>query len=208
MTTTQIFSTNIYKSKFENFNLIKDSIKKSLLPHFENLSRNDNYFSDEEERPLSRTLTFNLHKDENLKPVVDYINSCAQEFWKDNNYTKNVIPGITQMWAILTKPGGFTPPHTHNPYPISGSFYVDAPENAGGLYLDNPLEPLLGKMPYEMQWGPTLMFSELVDVEDGSIIMFPGWVKHYSQPNLSNKERVVIAFNFGVDEYFSKEDNS
>lgn len=195
MSLKQIFSTLAYQTEFKDFD--SEGTTVALKPHFEQLSRNDNGHVIDGSRPLERTLTFDLHKDPSLKHVVDFITHHAMEYWKACGYTTKYDPYITQMWAIQTKTGGFTPAHNHNPFPVSGAFYVYAPEGSGDLYLENPLEPLLGKMPYDMSWGPT-SFDESVNVHTGKLVLFPGWCKHYSKPNGTPKTRTVIAFNFGT----------
>ena len=38
------------------------------------------------------------------------------------------------------------------------------------------------------------------DVKEGDVLIFPGWLDHRSPPNLSQKRKTVIAFNFSQKE--------
>ena len=37
-----------------------------------------------------------------------------------------------------------------------------------------------------------------IDVETGDLIMFPGWLDHGVNANMTDKPRINIAFNFGI----------
>jgi hypothetical protein len=49
--------------------------------------------------------------------------------------------------------------------------------------------------------GPKTEFESItgspvsIDVEQGDILVFPGWIKHRSPPNMSDSRKTIIAFN-------------
>jgi len=205
MTSITAFETLMFESKLDTFN--PTTTINCIEDYLKVLSQTDNYLSTDGAHPLERTKSFGLHHDQRIKEVVSFIEMCCNTYWLDCGYDPNINRSITQMWAIKTKPGGFTPPHNHNPCIISGAFYVNVNSKSGGLHIENPLEFLLGKMPYPMTWGPSLRFNKVFTPEVGSIVLFPGWAKHFSEPNNSADYRYVLAFNYGIDESFSRNVN-
>lgn len=191
----EIFPTLIYEVEFPNFKEIQNDIFKVILPYFEDTfdERRVDYFSGSEVK--MRSTKFHLHKDPKLQQVVDFIETHCNEYWKMCGYTSKIDPYITVMWALLTNNGGFTASHNHNPWPIGGSFYIDADSNTGDLFLENPLEMLLGKQPVEID-GPTI-YTERIKVKSGKLVLFPGWMRHHSQVNKTQTERMVLGFVAG-----------
>lgn len=193
MGTRPIFPINIYEAEYPNFHSVKDQLYRAILPYFddpfENKRRVDR-FSDGDIKTLSTK--FEVHKDPALKDLVDFIEHHMRVYWKDCGYTDKIDPYITVMWALLTSKGGFTAPHNHNPWPIGGSFYINADTQSGDLYLENPLEILLGKQPVEID-GPTT-YTERIPVSPGKLVLFPGWIRHHSLTNTLQDKRMVLGF--------------
>lgn len=193
----EIFPTLIYEAEFENFESIRDDIKQKLMPLFNNnIAQGNNYFDKDGEPIFARTEP-NLQAQEELKPITDFINYHAKEYWKACDYTKRIDPYVMQLWANDVPPGGFTPAHNHNPVPIGGVFYVDADEDMGNLFLEDPLEIVKGKMPYDFMYKPYL-YTETIKVKPGKLAMFPGWMRHHVRSNMSKENRIVMGFNVGA----------
>jgi len=197
----EIFPTLIYETEFENFDKIQNEIYNAVMPYFNDIAGNDDYFSNGKLNRIIRTATFDLHKEEKIKPVVDFINQHAKKYWEACNFHTNVAPYITQMWSVLTEKDGFTAPHTHNPLPISGAFYVNATSNSGDLFLENPLEIVLGKQPLNLKYGPTI-FTKQIQIKPGKLVMFPGWLRHHSKANNTDYKRMCISFNYGANIFY------
>jgi uncharacterized protein (TIGR02466 family) len=197
MSTRSIFPIPIYEVDFPDFNTVKDTVFQSVLPYFddpyENKRRVDHFSDGETIKTLGTK--FEVHKEPNLQFLVDFIEHHCKIYWKECGYTNSVDPYITLMWGILTSKGGFTAPHNHNPWPIAGAFYVNADYGSGDLFLENPLEVLLGKQPIDMD-GPKI-YTEKIRVKSGKLVLFPGWMRHHSQANTTNEQRLVLGFAAG-----------
>ena len=37
-----------------------------------------------------------------------------------------------------------------------------------------------------------------IDPNPGDLVIFPSWLAHYTEPNMSNKDRISMSFNSGV----------
>jgi uncharacterized protein (TIGR02466 family) len=197
MSTRSIFPTLIYEVDFPNFEEIKEDVFNVVLPHFndpfENKKRVDHFSDGTTIKTLSTK--FDVHKNPKLNFLVEFIETHCKIYWKDSGYTNTIDPYITVMWALLTSKGGFTAPHNHNPWPIGGAFYVNADNGTGDLFLENPLEMLLGKQPVDID-GPTI-YTERIKVKSGKLVLFPGWMRHHSQTNTTDGQRMVLGFTAG-----------
>jgi uncharacterized protein (TIGR02466 family) len=195
-TPKNLFPIKIYEAAFEGFEVIQQSLIDASLPYFDNPAGGNEYF-DGQGNPMIIRTNNDLHKDPAFKDVVNFIEFHGREYWKACNYTERVDPYVIHMWANKLPPGGFTPPHNHNPTVIAGAFYLDADPIKGDLYLEDPLNLIHGKMPYDFLHKPYL-YTETIKVESGKLVMFPGWMYHHTRSNMSNSNRYVLGFNFGA----------
>ena len=72
------------------------------------------------------------------------------------------------------------------------SCYLKAPEGSGGLLVRDPLESHRSGYPQESQ--ETIW--RLIEVKTNDILVFPGWLQHKTQPNVTDEDRVVLTFNY------------
>jgi ectoine hydroxylase-related dioxygenase (phytanoyl-CoA dioxygenase family) len=81
--------------------------------------------------------------------------------------------------------------------PVVGSFYLKKPPDSGGLCFENPMEILLKHQPLEKIYklersNYDTMLDHEVNASEGDLVLFPGYLKHYTQPNQSNQDRIII----------------
>lgn len=191
-----IFPITIYEAEYIGFESLQADLIKAVLPYFENPAGGNDYF-DGQGNPMIVRTNNEVYQDPAFKPVVDFIEFHGRQYWQHCGYTRRVEPYIIHMWANELPPGGFTPPHNHNPSILSGAFYLDADEVKGDLYLEDPLSTVKGKMPHDFEHRPYL-YTEQIKVKAGKLIMFPGWLYHHTRSNLSQQNRYVLGFNFGA----------
>lgn len=116
-----------------------------------------------------------------LNTVNTACNQSIQEFKPGSQKIR-----VTEMWANINGPGCYNHHHTHSGV-ISGVFYLQVPENSGKLVLVNPSVRSDGhylRVP-----------NYMVTPSNLACIMFPSWLEHYVEPNLSDSERISISFN-------------
>ena len=97
---------------------------------------------------------------------------------------KKVDQTIKSMWINISSTNNFNSPHTHgSSYEfISGVIYLQAPENSGEIAFLNPLD-----ISNNMRFTPKAK----------NIVLFPQALAHLVRPNLNQKDRISIAFNYG-----------
>lgn len=104
---------------------------------------------------------------------------------------------ITQMWMNCLRPGQGHHAHTHRNTLWSGVFYLNGEENEfPGISFENPFYKhfvLTYKRMNEYN-GNTWEFPAKKD----TMFLFPSYIRHWVEPNHSNKERWGMSFNIIV----------
>lgn len=137
-----------------------------------------------------------LTKGENseIDRFVDYLNlqieSCAKQVG---------LPSLTlyNLWININPPGSYNHLHNHVGSVLSGSYYIDA-------------NPTQGNIQFERSDGGEYHIPEKIEKETyftctratyaaktGALYIFPSWMKHSVQGNISDSDRVSLAFNYG-----------
>lgn len=96
---------------------------------------------------------------------------------------------ITEMWGNVNYKYCHNGAHTHGGA-LSGVFYLKAPANCGRLMLCNPAVRSDGQYIRHPNYP--------IVPENFALILFPSWLEHYVEPNLSDEKRISISFNFGI----------
>jgi uncharacterized protein (TIGR02466 family) len=102
------------------------------------------------------------------------------------------------MWSNKIPPGGFTPVHVHTPMPVAAAFYIHANDDMGVLEIENPIDTIQKMMPRDNNLAP-YYDTHRVKVSDGKLVLFPGWVRHFTRSNLTKENRVIVSFNIGAN---------
>ena len=126
--------------------------------------------------------------------LLKEVNTALAEYWKELNYHPDLQPYIQEMWATLSTRGGFVPSHFHGPTPITAVFYLDKTDNAGDLTLQHPLEALLGSQPINFPFDE---FAQTMNVQQNDLMMFPGYIRHFTEKNKTDSIRISIGMNIG-----------
>ena len=96
-------------------------------------------------------------------------------------------------WYSLYENGGHINRHYHPNSQVSGAYYPYVESNYTSIVFENPTIVL---RPTDM-WHNTTKYTENakeIAVQAGDLILFPSWVYHFTDPNISGK-RCVISFN-------------
>jgi len=117
--------------------------------------------------------------------------NCKYHCFKDKQYT------ILNSWFNIHRPSGKTLEHYHNKTDLVVTCYLDKPQNTGNIEFRDPLEYHKSNTSIEPE---ELLWKE-VDCKTNDILIFPGWVRHRTQPNRGDKDRVVMTINIGSYEF-------
>lgn len=145
----------------------------------------------------------NLEKQDEFDEISAYILASAQEVFNNLGYRKNTHPIITNMWANISPRYAFNQVHTHPGSIWSGVYYVQAPPDSGKIFfLDpRPQASVINILYEKNQRKKTEVLSRIFFAPKvGRLLLFPSWLQHEVQPNLSKLEgeqgeRISISFN-------------
>ena len=128
-----------------------------------------------------------LHKEPIFKEFVNntLLKSISQPILKEYGIEEF---GIQSMWANVNQKYSFNYQHTHEGY-LSGVYYLKVPQNSGRLIFTNPA--------VRSESHPIRQKNYPIIPQELACIVFPSWLEHYVEPNMSDEARVSISFNVG-----------
>jgi len=123
-----------------------------------------------------------------LVKAVDFYNNEDSVF---NNIKKTPNAKIV-CWANINAPGSRNTFHTHKEDDFSGVLYLQG-TNCGDLRFPNPSN-ILGDCGKTSPFMRDFSFAP----HDGDLVLWPSWLPHEVEPNLSDRERINLAFNIRI----------
>jgi len=109
-------------------------------------------------------------------------------------------------WVNINYPGSSNDLHAHigRGSFLSGILYVKVPKNSGDIVFHDPRNyMMLYSEPMMYYNGGQLTSSHTP--QENELLLFPYWLNHHVEKNLSNEERVSIAFNIGGVDFDTKD---
>jgi len=192
----KFFPEPVFKYKFEK----SESFNKELAEYIYSLLKKDDNGVKKSNRGGWHSKSFEL-KDKNsiqfkfALELQKYILKTFQSLgWKSEN--QNIR--IKEMWAIINKKDDFNVVHTHPNSYLSAAYYVKAPKNCGKFQLENLNIAKRHSCP------EILIKNELnaqvagLEVNEGDLLIFPGYLPHKVAKNETDEDRIVISFNVDV----------
>lgn len=121
-------------------------------------------------------------------------------FWQQLNYRHDSDVRITSAWANLHKYGQTTGQHNHCggaiKAHISAVYYFKKPAMSGDIEFVDPLEQLHRMTPVHEYSEVSGSMYKAIPTNQFDLLLFPSWLMHRTQPNLSQEDRIAISMNF------------
>jgi len=106
---------------------------------------------------------------------------------------------LENWWVNINPPGAFNKQHVHPESHLSGVIWFKCPPNSGCLTFPNPFaytqSNFILKFPKAFRDKHKLYHTIDYDAQEGEIIVFPSDLYHGVDPNMSNHDRISLAFN-------------
>ena len=190
------FSTPVWTSKIDAYEKVNQKILNYILA----LQKSDTKGVTKSNFNGWHSKDFNL-KDDAPKNFIQSLMSGINTALNDMNWDieKQEVK-ITNMWAIINETGAFNQQHLHGNSDISAAYYVNAHDNCGDISFYDPRPAPVFKHPIPKE--PNILNASVNSIkpEEGMLVLFPSYVEHSVNPNLSNKKRIVISFNLSLKE--------
>ncbi len=184
-----IFPIPIYINYVDNYQPIQDELLTGVShsdfemhPHW----GNTHWLSD-------ATFTGDFLEQHRCKKFKDELD------WHLQKYAKEALVGqfsqdkfnykIIDSWVALFKKNNYAHIHHHGKYDISGVYYIQTPPA--------PKDPKQegGKLFFQNEQGEK---RAEIPAEQGVIVLFPSYLKHGVQTNISEVERLSLSFNIKI----------
>ena len=176
-----LFATAIYKNKLD---IVLTDLELSAIREL-----------DSSKQVLGTQLSTNkfiLEKPE-LQRIKEIVTAEIKEYFNNIMHYEFEIY-ITNSWCNVARRGEGQTLHNHANSIISGVFYIDVNTSQPSITFVNTVPPFLLNM-RAMQYNTFNSLEFDIPVEDGEIILFPSQCFHYVKSNLTDKDRISIAFN-------------
>jgi uncharacterized protein (TIGR02466 family) len=142
------------------------------------------------------------------KRLLDAARELATRLTSDRAGKGVRIAWTTNAWANVNRRSHGNEFHTHPGAYWSGTYYVDDggigddPALGGEFEMQDPrgvapamYAPRLG---FAVPGGQSAGASELIHPKSGQMVLFPSWLLHAVRPYHGDRERISVAFNFGL----------
>jgi len=189
------FSTPIWSSKIEKYQSLNDS----MLNYITNLQKKNPNGLLKSNFKGWHSKNFDM-KDEEPKNFIQEIKTNINTAINDMGWdlqTQEVK--ISNMWAIINTKGSLNQKHHHSNSDLSAAYYVSAEKNCGDIVFYDPRPATVYKHPIAKK--PNILNATInsINPEPGMLILFPSYLEHSVEPNLSDHKRIVISFNLSLD---------
>ncbi|MBC7971247.1 MAG: 2OG-Fe(II) oxygenase family protein [Verrucomicrobia bacterium] len=99
-------------------------------------------------------------------------------------------------WANVNPKYASNKIHDHANCLFSGVYYVKTPKESGNLMFYDPRSARTFYKPIVSNFTTYTADAVAHAAEEGLMLIFPSWLKHGVEPNLSDDDRVSISFNY------------
>ncbi|MFQ6022779.1 MAG: 2OG-Fe(II) oxygenase family protein [Acidiferrobacterales bacterium] len=192
-----LFPTFVWKTqlKREDYEVINEKIRnklKELTADKPSLEPGNKWQTEQELHKLEEFRQLNAFIHVATKGVLDFLKIVYDDF------------EITGCWANISAAQTGHVPHTHPNNYLSGVYYVQADNGANTITFDDPRPQTYIIKPSVSEQGPANSRSAVMTVEEGTLVMFPAWLLHSVEPNMSDRERISVSFNIMFTSFSEK----
>jgi len=105
---------------------------------------------------------------------------------------------LDNVWININEYKDFNQSHVHSNAAFSGVFYVKTSLNSGKIKFKHP------SVYIHQEWSKVNKPNNYnstgweMPIEDNLLYLFPSWLEHFVEPNMSNDKRISISFNLGL----------
>ena len=190
------FPEPIFKYKFENY----EDFNKDLKAYIYELQKESSSGQIKSNRGGWHSKNFRLTDKNSIQfkfgiELQKYILRTFQTLgWK----TENTNISINSMWAIINKKNDFNVIHTHPNSYLSAAYYVSAPKNCGKFQIENLNIAKRHSYPEILKNNELNAQVAGIEVAEGDLLIFPGYLPHKVAMNESDEDRIVVSFNVGI----------
>jgi uncharacterized protein (TIGR02466 family) len=141
---------------------------------------------------------FNKIVQENILEIASFLRWDLQKF----------ILETTTCWAIVNGKMASNSVHNHPNSILSGVYYLQAPENCGSIYFSDPRPASQMLIPPVEEFNLWTFPKVSYKPHAGTMLLFPSWLLHGVEMNMSEELRISLSFNIGMSPKKAKSQKS
>jgi uncharacterized protein (TIGR02466 family) len=185
-----LFPTPVFSFKLQDYQVLNQQLLETIyqLKEIEKGAERTSF-------PLgwqSETSLFDLPQFQDFKKLID---NAVLETAKAIGYG-DVKMQPDRCWANVNPKYAGNTVHDHPNCLFSGVYYVKTPPDSGVLTFYDPRNARVFMQPTVTSFTPYIADAIDIEVQEGVIVIFPSWLKHGVAPNLSDRDRVSLSFNY------------
>ena len=189
----KFFPVPVFEQKLENYTKINSELETYIY----DLKKNNPEGQKKSNAGGWHSPFFNMRETEPVKKFIASFMKYIPEIMTDHMgwQIKKERITITDMWSIVNSKNTFNVQHTHPNSLLSAAYYVKAKKNSGQIKFYDPKEMKV------MYHPPIKTYNEIsaevikIEPEEGKLLLFPSYLYHAVDENLSDDDRIVISFN-------------
>tara|TARA_X000000368_G_scaffold107235_1_gene83291 strand:- start:662 stop:1249 length:588 start_codon:yes stop_codon:yes gene_type:complete len=106
---------------------------------------------------------------------------------------------IKSVWAIINRKDAWNQKHHHSNSDLSAAYYVSAHDKCGDIVFYDPRPAPVHNHPISKFPNKLNATVNSIKPEPGMLVLFPSYLEHSVNPNLSDEKRIVISFNLSLE---------
>ena len=189
-----LFPTPVWTIQLDNYK----SVNEQMFSYIKDKQKNDKIGVSKSNVKGWHSTDFDLN-DKDPQTFISFILPAIEKVMTDMNWDKEKqIAKINNMWAIVNTGGSANLRHQHGNSTISGAYYVRAPMNSGDIIFYDPRPAPVYSHPNTT--NPNFLNAQVngVSPKEGALVLFPSFLDHSVNENISSSERIVISFNIRI----------
>jgi len=127
-----------------------------------------------------------------MRPLFHAIHRIANSAYQDLGIPREAE--LQTWWANINKYKDVNVTHVHPFSFVSGCVYIKSPDMEAKTVFERPDSMDDYLPPSEATEFNIRQYR--VPPDEGRIVIFPAWLRHLVEPNMTQEDRISIAFNF------------
>ena len=188
------FSTPIWSAKITNYKDVNEELYNYIL----NLRKQNPEGITKSNFNGWHSKDFDLN-DETPKKFIYAVSLNINTAFNDMDWDieKQIIK-IKSIWAIINEKGASNERHHHGNSALSAAYYVRAPKDCGDIVFYDPRPAPVFSHPIAKKPNTLNATVNSITPDEGLLVLFPSYLDHSVNPNLSSNQRIVISFNVNL----------
>ena len=189
----KFFPVPVFEQKLENYTKINSELETYIY----DLKKNNPEGQKKSNAGGWHSPFFNINESEVIKKFISSFKDSLPVIMSDHMgwqiNTEKIK--ILDMWSIINSKNTFNVQHNHPNSLLSAAYYVKAKKNSGQIKFFDPKEMKVMYHPSISKFNEISAEVVKIEPEEGKLLLFPSYLYHAVDENLSDEDRIVISFN-------------